>query len=199
MIVGTKGGHIAFYNVLKKYKLIQVLDMSKILGTPDQEVNSLLYLTFSAETSYLCVGGSTGSMVILDLGTMEPCYVENDFVPSEITYLHMHKAISETSKHGQILCINFDQNLFIYDIRLSKGKLSLEKVSSKCLYFDEVIDLKFLKEDTNKALLCSNSESLKLLDLEKGEAELYQGHTDIILCLDSCEKKSLFLTGSKDN
>ena len=82
---------------------------------------------------------------------------------------------------------------------MSKGKLSLEKVSSKCLYLDEVIDLKFLKEDTNKALLCSNSESLKLLDLEKGEAELYQGHTDIILCLDSCEKKSLFLTGSKDN
>ena len=89
--------------------------------------------------------------------------------------------------------------MFIYDIRLSKGKLSLDKVSSKCLYLDEVIDLKFLKQDTSKALLCSNSELLKLLDLDRGEAELYMGHTDIILCLDTCEKKNLFLTGSKDN
>ena len=173
--------------------------MSEILGEADQEVNALLYLSFSADTSYLCVGGSTGAMVVLDLATMEPCYIEEDFIQSEITYLHTIKAVSENSKHGQIMCVNSDQNMFIYDIRLSKGKMKLDKVSSKCLYLDEVIDLKFLQEDTNKALLCSNSESLKLLDLEKGEAELYTGHTDIILCLDTCEKQSLFLTGSKDN
>ena len=130
---------------------------------------------------------------------MEPCFVEQDFVSSEITYLSTRKASAETSKHGQIICVNSDQNMFIYDIRLAKGKLSLEKVSSKCLYLDEVIDLKFLKQDTSKALLCSNSESLKLLDLDRGEAELYMGHTDIILCLDTCEKKNMFLTGSKDN
>ena len=51
MIVGTKDGSIAFYNVLKKYKLIQVLDMSEILGEADQEVNALLYLSFNADTS----------------------------------------------------------------------------------------------------------------------------------------------------
>ena len=77
--------------------------------------------------------------------------------------------------------------------------VSLEKVSSKCLFLDEVIDLKFIRPDNSKALLCSNSESLKLLDLDLGEIELYMGHTDIIICLDTSEARSMFLTGAKDN
>ena len=77
--------------------------------------------------------------------------------------------------------------------------ISLNKVSSKCLYLDEVIDLKFIKPENTKALLCSNSETLKLLDLETNEIEIYPGHSDIILCLDTCAKKDLLLTGSKDN
>lgn len=47
--------------------------------------------------------------------------------------------------------------------------------------------------------MCTNSETLKLLDFESHEIEMYPGHTDIILCLDTCPQKNLFLTGSKDN
>jgi WD40 repeat protein len=47
--------------------------------------------------------------------------------------------------------------------------------------------------------MCSNSETLKLLDLSTGLVELYKGHTDIILCLDICQSSQLCLTGSKDN
>lgn len=34
------------------------------------------------------------------------------------------------------------------------------------------------------AILCSNNENLKLLNLNTGEFKLIQGHTDIIICLD---------------
>ena len=62
----------------------------------------------------------------------------------------------------------------------------LQKIESRCFYLDEVIDIKFFKPQNNFALMCSNSETLKLLDLNTGAVELYQGHSDIILCLDIC-------------
>ena len=80
-----------------------------------------------------------------------------------------------------------------------KSSLILNKVSSKCLYLDEVIDIKFVK-DSQQVLLCTNSEILKLLDLNSGEIELYPGHTDIVLCLDKYpQSDDIFLSGSKDN
>lgn len=50
----------------------------------------------------------------------------------------------------------------------SGKKVKLVKVVSRCLYLDEVIDLKFIKPDNKYAVLCSNSESLKLLEFETG-------------------------------
>ena len=70
--------------------------------------------------------------------------------------------------------------MFIYDIaetKLSKGSLSkkvtLEKVGSLCLYLDEVIDVRFVSSDSKYAVLCSNSETLKLLDMHSRQIELY--------------------------
>ena len=64
---------------------------------------------------------------------------------------------------------------------LSGIHLSLEE--QRCLYLDEIIDAKILKE-TDKVLLCSNNDSLKLMDLTSGNTQHFQGHTDIILCVD---------------
>ena len=76
--------------------------------------------------------------------------------------------------------------MFVYDIVKStkKGDISLKKVNSKCLFLDEIIDIKFISKD--RVLVCSNNEYLKLLDLNTGDMELYGGHKDIILCLDTC-------------
>jgi U3 small nucleolar RNA-associated protein 13 len=73
------------------------------------------------------------------------------------------------------------------------------KFSSKCLYLDEVIDIKVFKPQNEYALMCSNSETLKLLCFETGEVELYTGHEDLILCLDISTVNKLCLTGAKDN
>lgn len=48
---------------------------------------------------------------------------------------------------------------------------------------DEIIDAKFI--NGNKyAIMCSNSETLKLMELENGHTEIYPGHSDIIISLD---------------
>lgn len=85
----------------------------------------------------------------------------------------------------------------------AKKSLKLRKVASKCLYLDEVIDIKFIKEqgrESQFAVMCSNSETLKLYNMQSGDVELYPGHTDIILCIDThTSNESLILTGGKDN
>ena len=80
-----------------------------------------------------------------------------------------------------------------------RSKKKWEKQSSLCLYLDEVIDVKFIKPSNTYALICSNSESLKLLELGTNLVELYNGHDDIILCLDLCPSRNLAISGSKDN
>lgn len=73
-------------------------------------------------------------------------------------------------------------------------------MSTRCLYLDEVIELKIFKPENKYALMCSNSETLKLMQLETGVIELYTGHDDIILCLDIARGDvNMCLSGAKDN
>ena len=86
--------------------------------------------------------------------------------------------------------------MLTFEVVAKKSALKLKKVASKCLYLDEVIDIKFMKQldDSGKevesdfAILCSNNETLKLYNIKTGNIELYPGHTDIILCIDTHAK-----------
>lgn len=52
--------------------------------------------------------------------------------------------------------------------------------------------------NSNKhAVFCSNSETLKFIDLESGNTEILPGHTDIIITIDKF--KNFIITGAKDN
>ncbi len=84
---------------------------------------------------------------------------------------------------------NTDQQLSFHSLK------KLRREANRSLYLDEVIDCKFVTD--SEALLCSNSESLKLLDLETHETKLLTGHTDIVLCIDIFN--GYFLSGAKDN
>ena len=66
----------------------------------------------------------------------------------------------------------------------NKGNLTLQ--SCACLYLDEIIDAKFINNGQN-VVMCSNSETLKIVDLNEGNTEIYGGHADIIISLDVYE------------
>ena len=102
--------------------------------------------------------------------------------------------IKETNS---ILAINGDQNMFVYDIEARDKEFArLTLARSHCLYLDEIIDIRFMSSNKH-AVMCSNSESLKLMDLETGNTEIQAGHTDIIMSVD--RYKDFILTGAKDN
>ena len=175
MIVGYRDGTITFFNTQKEFKMIHSVKCGVELGfeNDDDEVNAIVYLTFGGATSYLAIGGTSGKLVILDLSTMEPCHIEDDFIASETTLLH-HRYVPNTDNPcGQLISINADQNMLFYEMKeskVSKGSLnkslSLQRTASICLYLDEVIDVRFISENSKYALLCSNSETLKLLDMD---------------------------------
>ena len=61
-----------------------------------------------------------------------------------------------------ILAINGDQNAFLYAVETDQGQVcGLKLIETHSLYLDEIIDIKFINENKN-AILCSNSETLKL-------------------------------------
>ena len=83
--------------------------------------------------------------------------------------------------------------------------LNLQLDWSSCLYMDEIIDSKFIN-GSKHAILCSNSETLKLMELSSGKSEIYPGHTDIIISLDIFKTSSVedseqgfIVSGAKDN
>lgn len=72
----------------------------------------------------------------------------------------------------------------------------LEEEQSKCLFNDEITEVKFLNTEPY-VVLSSNSEVMKILNYETSRYELCLGHSDIIVALDVFE--NFIVSGSKDN
>jgi len=187
MIVGARDGKISLYNTTNQFKLITVIDLNELgLVEEDYEVTCMAYVQFSGDSSLLAVGSGKGSLCIIDLAKIRIVYQVEDYVESELSCIHYLPSTVE--EPARLLTCNFDQNLVAYDLKHCENlqKLKLKKSSTRCLFLDEVIEMKIFKPSNDYALLCSNSESLKLMHLKTGVMELYTGHTDIILCLDIC-------------
>jgi WD40 repeat protein len=201
LIVGAKDGRISFYNAADNYRQIAVMDVVKDMNIPnplsdqDLEVNALCYITTTKQGLFLAVGTNAGQLALVDLRTQKVCFLEAEFIASEIVHIFYDES---------------EQNLFTYELKLKKSGVKLNKVASKCLFLDELIDIKFMKQlnsdghasESKYAIMCSNSETLKLYNMMTGDVELYHGHDDIILCIDTHARPgepTLVLTGAKDN
>lgn len=53
----------------------------------EEEINALIYLSYTTEKAYLIVGGSTGQLGVLDIGSGKLIDTEQDFIPSETVAL----------------------------------------------------------------------------------------------------------------
>jgi hypothetical protein len=104
------------------------------LGLDEEEVTCMQYVYVSQTKSLLVIGGSKGQLCAVDLATLRIVYKETGFVASELAYIGLLE--------NQIVSCNTDQNLFTYNLTSSS---KLVKVSSRCLYLDEVIEIKVFK------------------------------------------------------
>ncbi|XP_027180585.1 transducin beta-like protein 3 isoform X1 [Coffea eugenioides] len=103
-----------------------------------------------------------------------------------------------------LICVTADQQFLLYTpVEDSEGSLKL--ILSKRLvgYNEEIADMKFLGEEEQFLAVSTSVEHVRVYDLTSMScAYVLAGHTDIVLCLDTCvlgTGRTLVVTGSKDN
>jgi WD40 repeat protein len=148
----------------------------------------VVHFTTHESSPFVIVGGASGALSIFDINQSKICYQQKEgFTSNELTKIFaFHKS------SGRILVLNSDQQLVTYElVNSKKGSVRLSPLSSQCLYLDEIIDLRILAHPSDspprKALLCSNNELLKVVDLDSGQVLQTMGedtHKEIILCVD---------------
>jgi U3 small nucleolar RNA-associated protein 13 len=112
-------------------------------------------------------------------------------------------AIMLPSNQG-LLCVTADQQFMFYSLT-EDPESSLKLVLSKRLvgYNEEIVDMKFLGNDEKFLAVATSVEQVRVYDLASMSCSyVLAGHTDIVLCLDTCVSTSgrtLIVTGSKDN
>lgn len=198
MMVGARDGKVALYNTTDQYKLITLVQHKQLGFDEEDEVTAMDYIYVNATTSYLAIGSGKGNLKILNLADISVIYTQEQFIDSEISFIQYIKTSTGEQK---LLTCNFDQNFNFYLLKhLDKPeKLKCKLDQTRCLFLDEIIEVKIFKPENEYALVCSNSDSLKLFEVATGCTELYQGHTDIILTLDICPNAQMCLSGAKDN
>lgn len=66
-----------------------------------------------------------------------------------------------------------------------------------CGYTDEVLDLQFIGNDDSHLVVCTNSEHLKIYDVETWSCQILHGHTDIVLSIAVHKKTNTIASSSK--
>lgn len=92
------------------------------------------------------------------------------------------------------MAVTSDQNLLFY--HLGESIVRTRQIAG---YNEEVMDVCFVGQGAQQLAVVSNSEQLRVYNLETNNCEILYGHAEIILtCASSCDGK-LMVTGSKDN
>lgn len=206
LITSGRDGQIHFWNCLDNFSFVSSLNLMSIGCQKHEEVLAMNYILVGDDPCIL-IGGQTGHLYVYSIKRQEMAYqssLSNSLmVPDEDepNYDSVEIQLIQV-KNNTVFVVNGDQNLFVYSIVQKHQKLqSLELTSSSCLYMDEIIDAKFVNGN-RFAVLCSNSETLKLMDLENGQTEIYPAHSDIIISLDtftSSDGTGFIISGGKDN
>lgn len=118
MITGSKDGNIGLFNVRNNFSLVSIFSQ-KNCGLEEEEINSLVYYTVrvnEVNRPYIIVGGKSGQLSVLEINKQKICFrtqTDSQFEITQLIYL---------PKKNQILSINSDQNLGVYEISKKNNK-----------------------------------------------------------------------------
>nr|GEV76421.1 transducin beta-like protein 3 [Tanacetum cinerariifolium] len=103
-----------------------------------------------------------------------------------------------------LLCVTADQEFLFYSpSELTEGSFQLKLDKRLVGYNEEIVDMKFLGVEEQFLAVATSVEQVRVYDLTSMSCSyVLAGHTDIVLCLDTCTTSSgrtLIVTGSKDS
>ncbi|KAJ1919832.1 U3 small nucleolar RNA-associated protein [Mycoemilia scoparia] len=138
-------------------------------------------------------GGSQGIIRLWDFDTGKEIFKQT----KEPNSKHACLDVLYAEESQQLVLITTDQNILFYDITNK-----FQKTRQIAGYNEEITDIKYIGPNKQHVIVATNSEQLRLYNLDNHNCELIYGHSDIILSLDVHEldnNTSLFVSGSKDN
>ncbi|KAG0167641.1 U3 small nucleolar RNA-associated protein 13 [Apophysomyces sp. BC1034] len=89
--------------------------------------------------------------------------------------------------------ITSDQNILIYSI-----PDQLKRIKQIVGYNDEVVDVAYIGEEDSHLAAATNSEQLKIYNVDTQDCDIVYGHNDMIICMDRSRDGTVLATGSKD-
>ncbi|KAJ0953900.1 putative transcription factor WD40-like family [Helianthus annuus] len=103
-----------------------------------------------------------------------------------------------------LLCITADQEFLFYSpIESQEGRFQLNLNKRLVGYNEEIVDMRFVGVEGQFLAVATSVEQVRVYDLGSMSCSyVLAGHTDIVLCLDTCttsSRRTLIVTGSKDN
>ncbi|KAJ2000072.1 U3 small nucleolar RNA-associated protein, partial [Coemansia thaxteri] len=141
-------------------------------------------------TRMIYTGGERGVIRLWDMDTGKELFEQT----KELTAKHAFVNVLYLPQAQQLIGITNDQNLLFYS---TTNKL--DRVRQIVGYNEEIIDMAYVGHEQSHLVVATNTEQLRVYDIETLNCELAYGHTDIILCVDVHGKGGIVATGSKDN
>ncbi|ORX54859.1 WD40 repeat-like protein [Piromyces finnis] len=93
----------------------------------------------------------------------------------------------------QIVAVTSDQNILFYNIN------NFNRTRQIIGYNDEIIGLTTLGENEQYLAVASNSEQVRIYNLDNLDSDILLGHESIVICIDRSYDGKWLVTGSKDS
>ncbi|KAG5459012.1 MAG: quinon protein alcohol dehydrogenase-like superfamily [Olpidium bornovanus] len=195
LVSGARDKIVHVWNVAKKrqevaYTVFESLESIGLL----EEGTVLPDGTLVAGKHIIYTGGEKGYIQFWDLSNGQCIYQQNVASANKRALTDVIYSRSTNS----LISITSDQTILFHS--LTAGFPLTRQIAG---YNEEVVDVAFvgpLSPDGAETLLAvaTNSEQVRIYDLERFDCTLLSGHTDIVLCLDRSRDGRILVTGSKD-
>ncbi|KAI7867670.1 WD40-repeat-containing domain protein [Spinellus fusiger] len=165
-----------------------IYETLETVGFVSKEAN-LFKGTEWENTELFYTGGDKGLVRLWDVKTGKLAVTQKPEVNSK----HAISDIIYMQSSQQLAAVTNDQNILMYSITDQ-----LKRVKQIVGYNDEIVDIAYLGKDETHLAAATNSEQLRVYNVETQDCDLVYGHTDMIICLDRSNDGEVLVTGSKD-
>ena len=194
LISGDRSGRIIFWDVEKKCKINHV--------TTNESIECIEYALWNKgenKSPLLITMGEDGIARIVNINNKSICFNEPN--PYKQSFIRMAVCSPRHRGSGEGMLIlggTIDQNIIFYRLQMGDEQVALRREGALMGYKDEITDLRVVAGHSYaRCVLATNSNLLKIVDLDTWLTQMIPGHTDIIMSLDV--KREYILSGGKDN
>ncbi|KAI9349083.1 WD40-repeat-containing domain protein [Obelidium mucronatum] len=174
------------------FKTIPTHEAMEAVGLVPEATRRVLVKNLSLKNCNMIAytGGEKGIVRLWDLESGDCITTQK----SEVNSSHEISDILLVEDKSEIVAVTSDHNFLFYD---------MIKDLSRCHqivgYNEEIVDVAFVSPQETYLAVASNSEQIKIMDLQSSNCDILYGHSNIVVCLDTSKDGTLLASGSKDN